>query len=563
MSAALYLEQSRAHLSAGNYDKAIEAVRRALAADPENLDAMLLAARLIRRGGNFQGAAALYRKILEFKPESVETLAGLGACCGLTGRYEEAVLHLRQAVKLLPNYFEAWAFLGEALVEQGRTEEAMDCFERSLAIRPYNAAAISKQLFYAVFDPRYDAARIAKLNRDWGDRIAAATKPLSQHMKAHDDDRIRIAYFSDEFYERVTARFMSPVLAHHDRTKFHVTCYARSAARDATTERLQGMADSWRDISVMDDRTTAEAVRDDGIDILVLCTSYRVEARTVLAFKPAPVQVCYSNLVSTTGLRATDYLITEESTDPAGSETHYSENLVRIGNRNIYQPPDADLEPGPLPCLETGALRFASFNNLGKITPAVVSAWSRILQAVPGSRLALKSVNRLRDPGARAYFTGLFASHGISEARLEMLTGDVDLNAHLARYRAVDIALDPFPCNGGTTSCESLWMGVPVVSMAGNTFMGRQGANYLGKLGLDDLIAADEDSYVVAAVALATDTQRLGNLRAQLRSGVSAKLFNPQSHVIELETSYSEMWRRQREGMEPASFTVEGARVLA
>ena len=541
----------------------MEAVRRVMAAEPDNLDAMLLTARLVRRGGNLQGAEALYLKIVEFEPESAEALAGMGACFGLTGRYGEAVRVLRQAVKLVPDYFEAWAFLGEALVEQGQTEEAMDCFEHSLAIRPYNAAAIAKQLFYAVFDPRYDAARIAQLNRDWGNRISAAIKPMLPHTKERDDDRIRIGYLSDEFYERVTARFMSPVLAHHDKAKFHVTCYTRSPVRDATTKMLQRNVDSWRDLSAMDDRQAAEAICEDGIDILVLCTSYRVEARTVLAFKPAPVQVCYSNLVSTTGLRAADYLITEDSTDPAGSEAHYTENLVRIGNRNIYQPPDTNIEPGPLPCLETGTLRFASFNNLGKITPAAVAAWCRILQAIPGSRLALKSVNRLRDSGACAYFTDLFASHGISEARLEMLTGDADLHAHLTRYQTVDIALDPFPCNGGTTSCEALWMGVPIVSMAGNTFMGRQGANYLGKLGLNDLIAADEDSYVAAAVALATDTERLRNLRAQLRSDVSARLFDPQSHVTELETAYSEMWRRKRGGMEPASFTVEGVRVLA
>ncbi len=539
------------------------AVRQALAEDPENLDAMLIAARLVRNGGNISTAETLYLKILEHRPDSAEALAGLGACCGLTGRYEAAIGNLRRAVALTPDYFEAWAFLGEALVEQGRAEEAMDCFERSLAIRPYNAAAISKQLFYAVFDPRYDATRISKLNFDWGERVAASIVPLPRRAQAGEHERIRIGYLSDEFYERVTARFMSPVLARHDRTKFHVTCYSRSAAEDETTATLRGMVDAWHDISTMDDRLAAEAIRADGIDILVLCTSYRVEARTVLAFEPAPIQLCYSNLVSTTGLRAVDYMITEESTDPAGSEAYYSENLVRIGNRNIYQPPDAAPEPGPLPCFETGTVRFGSFNNLGKITPGVVAAWSRILQAVPGSRLAMKSVNRLRDPGARAYFTGLFASHGVADDHLELLTGDADLQSHLSRYRDVDIALDPFPCNGGTTSCEALWMGVPVVTMAGDTFMGRQGVNYLGKLGLDDLIATDEDGYVEAAVSLASDTVRLRKLRSRLRSDVSAKLFDPGSHVAELETAYGEMWRRHQNGEEPASFRVEGGRVLA
>jgi predicted O-linked N-acetylglucosamine transferase (SPINDLY family) len=563
VSATQHLEQARAYLSAGDHDRAMVSVRQALAAEPENLTAMLLIARLVRHGGKIRTAEGMYRTIIDHHASSAEALAGLAACCGLEGRYEEAVEHLRQAVALVPEYFEAWAFLGEALVEQGRTTEAMDCFERSLAIRPFNAAALSKQLFYAVFDPRYDAARIAELNRAWGRRVADLVQPLPLPPSHHSDIPIRIGYLSDEFYERVTTRFMTPVLAHHDRSKFHVTCYARNATQDETTTALQTQVDSWRDIADFDDRSAAQAIRDDGIDILIICTSYRVEARTLLAYKPASVQVCYSNLVSTTGLDTVDYLITENATDPDGSDRYYTEKLVRIENRNIYQPPDGAPEPGPLPLLKTGSIRFASFNNLGKISPNVVAVWSRILHALPSATLALKSVNRLRDPGARDYFIELFASHGIEAGRLELKGGDTDLKSHLTQYQSVDIALDPFPCNGGTTSCEALWMGVPVVTMAGDTFMGRQGVNYLGKLGLEDLVATDADTYFAVAVALAENTERLSGLRARLRTDVATKLFDPQSHVAELETAFREMWRRYRHGEAPAAFRVQRARVLA
>lgn len=538
-------------------------VRQALAVEPENLDAMLLTARLVRHGGNVQAAEGMYRAILGHHAASAEGLAGLAACCGLAGRYEEAVQHLRQATALQPDYFEAWAFLGEALVEQGRTAEAMDCFERSLAIRPYNAAALSKQLFYAVFDPRYDSERIAELNRAWGRRVTEIVEPLPPRTLPQSEGPIRIGYLSDEFYERVTMRFMAPVLTHHDRSNFHVSCYARNATQDETTQALKAEVDNWRDIAGLDDRAAAQAIRDDGIDILILCTSYRVETRSLLAYEPAPVQLCYSNLVSTTGLGAVDYLITEEATDPDGSDECYVEKLVRIGNRNIYQPPDGAPEPGPLPILTAGFARFGSFNNLGKISPAVIAVWSRILRALPNATLALKSVNRLRDPGARDYFSALFASHGIEAERLELLGADTELRSHLSQYQAVDIALDPFPCNGGTTSCEALWMGVPVVTMAGDTFMGRQGVNYLGKLGQNDLIASDADTYVAAAVSLAEDTERLTNLRARLRTEVATKLFDPQSHVTELETAYTEMWRRYRYGEAPQAFRVQGERVLA
>lgn len=563
MSAADQLEKAREYLAAGRRDAAMTVVRQVLADEPEDLDAMLLTARIVRGGGGSDAAIGLYETILRHHPDSAEAQAGLGACFGLAGRYGEAEASLRRAVAVKPDYFEAWAFLGEALVEQGRTEAAMDCFERSHAIRPYNATVLSKRLFYATFDPRYDAACIADMNRDWGSRVSAAVPAFPDFPKRKSGGRLRIAYLSDEFYERVTARFMAPVLARHDRERFDVTCYARNATADATTEVLSGFVDRWRDLSSLDDRAVAAAIREDGIDILILCTSYRAETRNIMAFRPAPVQVCYSNLVSTTGLAAVDYLITEDATDPAGSEAHYTERLVRLSNRNIYQPPENCPEPGPPPCVASGFVRFASYNNLGKVTPAVVALWSRILKALPGARLAMKSVNRLSDPGARDYFLGLFAAEGIDGGRLDLLGGDADLQTHLRRYREIDIALDPFPCNGGTTSCEALWMGVPVVTMAGDTFMGRQGVNYLGKLELEDLVASTADGYVDAAVRLAGDTERLSSLRAGLRARASERLFDPASHVAELETAYVEMWRRHETGAGAAAFGVRGARVLA
>ncbi len=563
MSAAEHLALAQTHLTAGRLDEAMNAVRQALAIEPDNLDAMLFTARLVRSSGNADAAAGLYSAILAHHDDCAEAEAGLGACNGLRGQFSVAENNLRHAVAIKPDYFEAWSFLAEALVEQGKIFEAMDCFERSLAIRPYNETALSKYLFYSVFDPRYDAMRIADLNKDWGEKVSANVTALNSKRQPGGGQRIRIGYLSDEFYERVTARFMAPILAQHDKSRFHITGYARNAARDATTDELAAQCDVWRNLSATDERAAAQAIQADDVDILVLCTSYRAETRTVLAFKPAPVQVCYSNLVSTTGLSAVDYLITEQSTDPDGSDAEYVEKLVRLTNRNIYQPPAAAPDPGPPPCLEAGGVTFASFNNLGKVTPDVIEVWSRILHAVPGARMLMKSVNRLSDSGAREYFENLFSSHGISDERVEFLTGDNDLQSHLARYCRVDIALDPFPCNGGTTSCEALWMGVPLVTRAGTTFMGRQGVNYLGKLGLEDLIAESDGAYVNAAVALANDASRLEALRKELRQRVVARLFDAQSHVQELETAYAEMVRRHRAGEAPAAFRIEENRVLA
>jgi len=556
MATSDILAEAQAHLEAGRLDAAMTAARRVLDLEPDNLDAMLVTAGVLRRGGRHDVAVKMYETILAHFPDTAQGHAGLGACFGLARRYTRAVPALRRAVELDPEYFEAWSFLGEALVEQGRTDDAIDCFERSLAIQPYNSVAISKYLFYIAFDARFDAARIFALNREWGEHIADMVGKPKPFARRRDAKRLHIGYLSDEFRQGVTARFMMPVLVHRDRARFRVTGYARGAAHDATTDRLAELTDRWRDLSGKSEAAAAAAIHADKIDILVLCTSYRAQSRTILAYRPAPLQVCYANMVSTTGLSAVDYLVTEALADPPGSDVYYTEKLVRLTGANVYMPPESSGDPGPPPCLESGRVTFARFNNIGKVTDAVVTLWCRILDAVPGSRLTIKSVDRFSDPGTRSHVTAMFAARGIGPDRLEMLPGDDGLVDHLARYRAVDIALDPFPCNGGTTSLEALWMGVPVVTMAGETFMSRQGLTFLGLLELDDLIATDAQSYIDAARRLAGDPQRLADLRRSLRQQVETRLLDPSGHVEELERGYEEMWHRHAAQERPAAFGV-------
>jgi protein O-GlcNAc transferase len=568
MAASDILALATAHFRAGRLDAALKAATAVLGDDPDNRDAMLLCARIMRRAGRNEDAVGLYELITSHAPEIAEAYGGLGAALGSLERYGAAIDALRQAVALKPDYFEAWAFLAEALVQQGKTADAMDCFERSLAIEPFNAAAVGKHLFYATFDARYDSARVFELNRAWGARLEGARledamTPFKHQPAEHADSRIRIGYLSEEFYERVTARFIEPVLDAHDRARFHITAYSRAGVQDDTAARLQGAVDRWRDVSALDDAGVATCIQEDGVDILVLCTSYRAESRAPLAYKPAPVQVCYSNLVATTGLSCIDYLLTETLTDPPGSDGFYTENLIRLSNRNIYGPPGGvGIDVASAPCVKNGFVTFGSFNNIGKIGPEVVAVWARLLNALPNARLMMKSVGRFDDPGTASYFRDMFAQHGVAPDRVDLLGGDPDLAAHLARYHDVDIALDPFPCNGGTTSCEALWMGVPVVTMAGDTFMGRQGVNYLTKLDLQDLIATTPDAYVDAAMRLAQDPERIAQLRGSLRHRVETRLFDPAAHVAELETAYVEMLRRFKEDEAPGPFSVTGARVV-
>ena len=553
------LETATEHLRAGRLAAALKAVTGLLQSEPNNLDAMLLCARIMRRGGRLEEAIALYETILTHVPDQAEAFGGLGAAYGNLKRYGDAEQALRRAVVLNPSYHEAWTFLAEALVEQGKTAKAIDCLDKALALKPFYAPAMERRLFYATFDPRYDSATAFEMNRAWGTRLAQAVTPVTP-ARSNDHRRIRIGYLSDEFYECVTGRFLEPVLEAHDRTRFHLTGYSQAGVKDATATRLQDAVDAWRDLSGLDAAGVAGRIAQDGLDILVLCTSYSPVSRIPLVYKPAPIQVCYSNLVSTTGLSAMDYMITELATDPPGSDAFYVEQLVHLTNRNIYGPPeDGNIPLAESPCVKNGFITFGTFNHIGKISREMVALWAKILCAMPDARFVLKRTDRLDEPSAVAYFSDLFATHGVVSDRLDFLGNDEGLDQHLQRYGEIDIALDTYPCNGGTTSCEALWMGVPLVTLTGDFFMSRQGSNYLAKLGLDDLITTTPDAYVEAALRLAGDQDRIISLRKSLRGQVEKILFDPSSHVAELETAYAEMVRRLR-GQEPtAAFSVSNA----
>ena len=550
------LENATEHFRAQRLVAALEMVTSLLKLEPENLNAMLLCGRIMRRGGKLEEAVALYKTIIAHVPDIAEAFGGLGAAYGNMKRYGDAEKALRHAVMLNARYYEAWTFLAEALVEQGKTAEAIDSLDKALTLEPSYAPAMERRLFYATFDPRYDSATAFRMNRAWGSRLEQAVVPVPS-KRSNDDRRIHVGYLSDEFYECVTGRFLEPVLEAHDRTRFCLTGYSQAGVKDATAMRLESAVDRWRDLSGLDAAAVAARIAEDGLDILVLCTSYSPASRIPLAYKPAPIQACYSNLVSTTGLATVDYMITEAATDPPGSEAFYVEQLVRLTNRNIYAPPEnGDIPIDECACLKNGFITFGTFNHIGKISREMVSLWAEILCHMPDARFVLKSTDRFDEPGAVAYFVDLFAAHGVTSDRLSFLAKDDDLGQHLRCYGNIDIALDTYPCNGGTTSCEALWMGVPLVSMTGDFFMSRQGSNYLTKLGLNDLIVTTPDAYVDAALRLAADRGRIITLRKSLRRKVERILFDPAPHVAELEIAYEEMVRRLRSQEPTTAFSV-------
>jgi predicted O-linked N-acetylglucosamine transferase (SPINDLY family) len=314
---------------------------------------------------------------------------------------------------------------------------------------------------------------------------------------------------------------------------------------DGRTQRLQAESDHWYSIAGKPDLEVAERIRKDQIDILVDLEGHTGENRLlVFAHKPAPVQVTWLGYPNTTGMRTIDYRLTDAVADPPGeADKFHSEKLFRLEHGFLCYLPDAAApEAGPPPCLESGQLTFGSFNNLAKVTSEVVRVWAEILHRQPLSRLVLKS-KPLADQACRERYLGLFAEQGIPADRLELLGWLPAPQNHLELYHRIDIGLDSFPYNGTTTTCEALWMGVPVVTLCGDRHAARVGASIMRQVGLEELVAHSEDEYIALAVALAQDRQRLLALRgSQRRKMRESRLLDKKLFAETLEDAYRRMW---------------------
>lgn len=558
------------------------ALQRAVGLSPNDADAHNNLGKALQDSGQLENAVLIYRRALQLKPDFTEAHNNLGNALRKLQRPEEAVSSCRRALQLKPDFAEAYNNLGNALQDMNQLESAASCFRRALELKP-NLAEVHNNLANAlrhlnqldaahasyrralVLDPEFNKANSNLLltmqyaegytpaelfaeHKAYAQRFEAPLKAnWLPHPNARDSGkRLKIGYVSPDFRNHAVAFFIEPVLAKHNREQFETFCYYNHAVSDEVTQRLKLLADHWRDLHVLSDDAVAELIRADGIDILVDLAGHTAGGRMLtFARKPAPVQVAWLGYLSSTGLTAIDYRITDAHADPSGmSERYYSETLYRLPDTFIcYQPPKDTPQVGTLPAIAQGGITFGSFNSLTKLTSGVLKLWAQVLLAVPGSRLLLKTV-ALADAATRQQLIADFATHGVDEERLMLVPSDATHFEHLNRYNQVDIGLDPFPCNGGTTSFDAMWMGVPVVTLAGDRFISRMGVSMLTSLGLTELIAKTPEDYVAIAARLAGDPVRLAALRAGLRERMAnSPLTDAKRFTLNLEKAYREMWR--------------------
>jgi len=500
--------------------------------------------------GRFDDAIEAFRGALAIWPDRAPIWNNLGNALRGKGELDAAAAAFRRALELQPTHASAWSNLGVVHLDAARHAQAVECYQRAIEIQPASPVHHSNLVYAMHFDERHDAAAIYREHVRWRQRHADPLKPLIQpHLNDRSPERrLRIAYVSPDLREHVIGRFMLPLIENHDSQAFEIFCYSDgSRAPDQISEQLRRHAGVWRTTGGLTDDRMADLIREDRIDVLVdLCMHMAGNRLLVFARKPAPVQVTYLAYCSTTGLDTIDYRITDPYLDHSTvsgrlEEPQYSEKSVPLPRCYwCYQPPMELREPDSPPMTDQGHATFGCLNNFSKVTPTSLRVWAHLMREVPDSRLLLHA----REGSHRRDTCDVFSRHGIDPVRLSFI-GPLPLDQYFDQYRRIEIALDPFPYAGGTTTCDALWMGVPVVTLAGRTAVGRGGVSILSNVGLRELIAPDEAAYIRIAAELAGDLRRLTEVRSTLRGRMRrSPLMDGAAFARDMEAAFRMMWRK-------------------
>ncbi|MEW6585450.1 MAG: tetratricopeptide repeat protein [Nitrospirota bacterium] len=536
-------------LQKGDIDEAMDCYRKALQINPQYAEVYRDLGIALQMKGDYDAAIACYRKTLELNPNQPNVLNDMGLSLQEKGQIEEAMCCYKKAIEINHSLADAYVNLGNVLKDLGGLQQARDHYRRALEIRPDHTVACGNMLFAMNYDLSYDAQTIFTEHLAFAKKFAEPVSPeLLHYANARNPERgLRIGYVSPDFKRHSVAYFIEPVLSAHNHEKHEIFCYSDVLFPDDVTKRIQGSADRWRGIAGMTDEAVCELIQRDTIDILIDLAGHTAKNRLLLfARKPAPVQVSWIGYPATTGLSTIDYKIVDHCTDPEGmTEQFYTEKLLRMPESFLcYLPYEDSPDIGPLPSLTKGWITFGSFNNFSKVSDQILSVWSAILNALPNSRLLLKS-QALTAETARSRVLDHFVKEGVARERIEFMPFERSVKAHLDLYNRIDVALDTFPYHGTTTTCEALWMGVPVITLAGNTHVSRVGVSLLSNAGLPELVASTSGEYAAKAVSLANDTDRLKTLRERLRQMMkNSPLTDQKSFTAHLERAYCEMWKK-------------------
>jgi predicted O-linked N-acetylglucosamine transferase (SPINDLY family) len=489
-------------------------------------------------------AIAAFRQAVQSNPNLSPAHQNLGKVLIETGDLDGAIEAFVTLARLAPNDPQAHNSLGTSLKSRGQIDEAMASFRRALVLRPNADEAHSNLVLMLHYHPAFGPAKIREEVVWWEE---AHGKPLRRFIRPHENGRepdrpLRIGYVSPDFCDHVAGRMLLSLVRRHNRANVRVYCYSNVLAPDNTTPAFRELADGWREISKVPDEQAAELIRSDRIDILVDAALHTAGNRLKLfARKPAPVQATYLGYCSTSGLSAMDFRLSDPHFDPPDFDLSvYTERTVGLARSYwFHESSPAAPEISPPPSIAAGRVTFGCLNNVAKVSPAALDLWARVLKATVDSRLFMHSPSLMH----QQFVLSRLAEHGINAGRIEFV-GPNPMPEYFASYSRIDIALDPFPYTGGITTCDTLWMGVPVVTLSGATAVGRGGRSILSNIGLPELVAYSPEQYVQIASELASNRARLLELRRTTRERmVASPLMDGHGFIADLEHCYRTMWR--------------------
>ncbi|MBI5590630.1 MAG: tetratricopeptide repeat protein [Deltaproteobacteria bacterium] len=531
----------------GQYDSAIQLFQSAVSLNDCEQSYQNNLGAALKDSGDLKGAIPCFRKAIEMNPDYCEASYNLGGSYQILGELGLAIDWYEYTLSRNPEFYLAATNLACIYKDKGQIERAIEGFRHVVQRSPNDAKANSNLLFCLSYLEDVDPDNVFKHHQKWAKQHAPEDSGVSREF-ANDptaNRRIRVGYVSPDFRIHSVAFFIHPLIQGHDREKIEVYCYADVAKPDEVTRVMMANADQWRNIFRMSDDQVFQSIQKDQIDILVDLAGHSGNNRMKLfARKPAPVQVAYLGYPNTTGLPTMDYRISDATADPPElADPYYTEKLIRLpGGFLCYHPSLGSPDVSDTPCLKNGYITFGSFNNRAKINSKVISLWSNIMKCINNSRLILKS-SISSDQSTKQDLLSLFVQNGIETDRIEILPY-LPFGEHLKQYLRVDIALDTFPYNGTTTTCEALWMGVPVITLAGNTHASRVGASILGQIAFHQGIAESENDYVQKALALSGDTDFLQSWRMLCRRKMQASsLMDENGFVMKLEAAYRRIWQ--------------------
>jgi protein O-GlcNAc transferase len=543
-SAEYYDNLGDAFTNLGKFNESIMARQKAVSLDNKFFRAYFFLGNLLGLMARYDEAISAFHAAHKLKPNDAETLHKLGFAYFSAYMLDESFAAYNQAAALQPNSAAIKMNQGHSWIACGMHKKGMQCFNDAISQGPPVPEYLSARIFAMHYDAAHGPAELLNTARQWDELVALPLRPT--HRK-HTNDRtpnrkLRIGYVSPDFRHHVVGQSIERLLRHHNKDQFEIYLYSNTRQTDDVTGKLRAHAHAWREIYRVSDEKSVEMIRADRIDILIDLALHSFGSRLgIFARRPAPVQITYLGYCSTTGLSAMDYRLSDTHVDPPDVEpSDYSERTLRLPRTHLYyQPLNETPDVASLPALAGETITFGCMNKFPKSSSAALDLWARILRESPKSRLILHALPGQYLEEVRAHFE----QNGVSSQRVEFV-GRQNWAQYIQTFSRIDIALDPFPYNGGITSCDAMWMGAPVITLAGRTAVGRVGRSILSNMGLPDLIANSPDEYVRMAIYLSNNINRLSTLRAELRSRLqNSPLHDAKGLMNDIEHALRQAWQ--------------------